>query len=110
MIVQSSNNLSYTQEDGAIVINTPSRGILGHQVSFGGDATTGTLSFEVKYHKEANFETLYESDGTTAKVVDLSAPQTFEAEGIVHSFRVTPAGVDASYKVLIISGVEDEDE
>lgn len=109
MIAQSSSNPSYTQADGAVVVNTPSRGILGHQVSFGGDATVGTLAFEVKYHKDANFETLFESDGTTPKVVDLSSAQTFEAEGIVHSFQVTPTGVDASYKVLVISGVEDED-
>ena len=109
MIVQSVTNPEYTQDDGIVEIPAASQSLLGHQVSFGGDATTGTLAFEKKHHKDANFETLYEIDGTTPKVVDLSAPRTFQAEGIIHSFRVTPVSVDASYKVLVVSGVDEDD-
>lgn len=111
MIVQSKENLTFTQADGAVEILPPNNWSLeGHQISFGGDATSGTLAFEVKYHKEANFEVLYLADGTTPKVVDLANIQSFVAEGVVYSFKVTPTAVDAGYKVLIISGVEDENE
>ena len=98
---------TYTQADGVVEVKTKNQNVKGHQISIGGNSITGTLDFEVKYHEDGVYETLFDTDGTTQKTVDLSANQTFNAEGYVHSFRVTPTSVDAEYKVLILSGVDE---
>lgn len=107
MPYKNKNIQTYTQADGVVEVSTANQNVLGHQVTIGGDSTSGTLAFEVKYHQDGQFETLYEADDTTAKVIDLSDPRTFTAEGCINAFRITPTTVDASYKVLILSGVNE---
>ncbi len=101
---------TYTQADGAVIINSANQNVWGHQVTLGGNSTVGTLSFEVKYHPKGVWETLYEDDNTTQKVIDIATPRTFIATGLINSFRITPTGVDGNYSVIVISGVDENNE
>ncbi len=101
----NANQKSFTQADGAVEVFTPSFHEPVSQVSFSTDSTAGTLAVRVKYHPKADFETLYESDGTTPVVITLASHKTFQLfDKWVYSFEFTPTDVDASYTPLIAVG------
>ena len=96
---------SYTQADGAIEIKSPSWHSDTCQVSFDTDSTTGTIAVTAKYHPLAKVEVLYEEDGTTPLVIDLTDLKTFQLKDKwCYSLIFTPTDVDESYKPLVISG------
>lgn len=103
-------NDSFTQADGAVVITTPSFDEPTSQVSFATDSTTGTVAIRAKYHPDADFETVYEDDGATALVIDLTNLKSFQLfDKWVYSFEFTPTDVDASYTPCVASGRMYED-
>ena len=98
-------NQSYTQADGAVEVRTPNYYEPTTQVSFSTDSTAGTVAVRAKYHPDADFETVYEDDGTTALVIDLTDLKSFQLfDKWVYSFEFTPTGVDVSYTPCIASG------
>ena len=101
----SKKSQSFTQASGVVEVNTPSYHDATTQVSFATDSTTGTLAVKAKYNQFADAEVVYEEDGTTPLVVDLSAPKSFQLfDKWVFSLEFTPTGVDASYNVCVASG------
>lgn len=101
---------SYTQADGAVEVNAPSFHEPVNQVSFSTDSTTGTIAVRAKYHPKADFETVYEDDGVTALVIDLTDLESFQLfDKWVYSFEFTPTGVDATYTPCLASGRMYED-
>ena len=99
------SNRSYTQADGTVEVLTPSYNAPSAQVSFNTNCTTGTLAVKVKYHPEADAEVLYDEDGTTPLVIDLTALKSFQLyEKWVYSIVLTPTSVDGTYTPLVASG------
>ena len=62
----------------------------------------GTLSFEVKYHPDANWEQLVDAAGNQrVSTISASGIRSFTLENThVHSIRVTPANTTGSYVVI----------
>lgn len=97
--------VSYDQEDGTVEIISHSYHDNTLQCSFATDSTTGTLAVQARYHKDADPEIVYEADGTTALVIDLTSLKTFQLkEKWVYSLIFTPTGVDATYTPILASG------
>jgi hypothetical protein len=102
---KEKNLQSFTQADGAVEVLTSSWHDSTTQVSFATDSTTGTVAVSARYFPNAEAEPVLESDGETAVVIDLTAPQTFQLfDKWVYSFVFTPTSVDATYTPLIASG------
>ena len=98
-------NESYTQDDGAIELETYSYNNDVNQVSWLTDSTTGTLAVSVKYHPLAQAEKLLDEDGSTQLIIDLSDPESFIIyDKFVYSIIFTPTDVDESYTPLLTSG------
>ncbi len=95
---------TFTQADGVVEVKTnwhkPDL-----QVSFGTDSTAGTVAVAAKYHPTSEFETIFEEDGTTPLVINLTDLKTFQLLGKwVYSLQFTPSGVDVSYTPCIAQG------
>ena len=105
MPTRTKINTSYTQADGTVEIITPSWHSDVVQISFATDSSVGVLNVSAKYHPLADPEIVYEEDGTTPLVIDLTATKSFQlADKWVYSLLFTPTLVDVSYTPLLASG------
>jgi hypothetical protein len=106
MPIIKQENSSFTQADGAIEIPTPSSDSPSQQVAFATDSTAGTVAVTAKYHFASDAVIVYEEDGTTPLVIDLTDIKPFQLyDKWVHSFIFTPTGVDVSYTPCLSSGI-----
>lgn len=104
MPLNFNENKTYTQLDGPIEIKNTWH-TADSQVSFSTSSTTGTITVEAKYHPDADFEVIFESDGVTPLIIDLTSLKTFQLLGKwVYSYRFTPSNVDATYTPCLASG------
>lgn len=104
--LNTSQIQAFTQADGVVVVENISWYYPCTQVSFSTDSTVGTLTVKAKYHPEADFETIYDEDGTTPLEIDLTNLKSFQLrDKWVHSLEFTPTGVDVSYTPLLTTGI-----
>lgn len=102
---KSDKAVKLTQLDGTVVVDNINWHNPVTQVSFSTDASSGSVQVKVKYHPDANFETIYEDDGVTPLEVNLTNLKSFQLiNKWVHSFEFTPVSVVGSYSVHVASG------
>lgn len=105
-IINFNKQQTFTQADGNIEVLTPLRDMPSCQVSFNTTSTTGTLAVFAKYHPSAKEEVVFDQDGTTPLVIDLSSVKSFQLyDKWVYSFIFKPTSVDGNYTPCITSGV-----
>ncbi|BAV80933.1 hypothetical protein [Vibrio phage RYC] len=104
-----TNTGTFTQVQGSQSLRAPEYFSDLLQVTIGTEATAGTIAIHAQYAPTGNWEVVYEDDGTTALVIDATAPKTFQlVDKGVHAIRFTPTGVDAEYHVTVASAERDK--
>lgn len=100
-------NKKSAQNNGAsaLTVSELASGPLTHIIVVDTDATAGTATIEVMPEGRTDYETLYDSTGTAAAVVDLTDVKTLSVSDYpMNAARVTPTGFTGSYlKATVIS-------